>query len=84
MVIHYTKDDDVLRLKTCLDMSCIPFVAFPEYEFVEGDHFWKIYIDRASRTWEQVMGEVNRVRPVRFRYENGHYIKNGMLYCDCC
>ena len=43
----------------------------------------KIYIDKASRTWEQVMREVNRVRSVPFRYENGHYIENGMLYSAC-
>ena len=66
-----------------LDMCCVPFVAFCEYEFTDGNHEWKIYIDKASRTWEQVMREVNRVRSVPFRYENGHYIENGMLYSAC-
>ena len=82
MVIRYHNDDDMARLKTVLDMCCVPFVAFCEYDFADGNHEWKIYIDKAQRTWEQVMREVNSVRPVPFRYESGHYIENGMLYCD--
>ena len=83
MVIRYYNDDDVARLKTALDMCCIPFVAFCEYEFTDGNHEWKIYIDKAQHTWEQVMQEVNRVHSVRFRYENGNYIENGNLYTPC-
>ena len=83
MVICYSNDDDVIRLKTVLDMCCVPFVAFCEYEFVDGNHAWKIYIDRASRTWDQVMREVNRVRSVKFSFVNGYYIKDKTLYCVC-
>lgn len=82
MVIRYTNDDDVLRLKTTLDMCSVPFVAFKEYELADGNNAWKIYIDRAGCTWSDVMRVVNHVRPVPFRYESGHYIENSMLYSD--
>lgn len=84
MVIHYYKDDDAYNLKTCLDMCCIPFCAFREYEFTDGGAYWTFYIDKGKRTWEQVMREVNRVHAVKFRFVNdGRYIENGQLVCPC-
>lgn len=83
MVVRYHNDDEMERLKTVFNACCVPFVAFCEYGFTDGNHEWKIYIDKAQHTWKQVMQEVNNVRPVPFRYENGHYIENGLLYTDC-
>ena len=83
MLIHYQTDKDAERLKTCLDMCRIPFVAFREYEFIGGGALWKFYIDRGPCSWEQVKREVNRVRAVKFRYVTDFYIKEGTLYQDC-
>lgn len=83
MLIKYTDQNHVERLKTCLDMCCMPYVAIKEYEFVGGSALWKIYIDRGKCTWKQVMQEVNRVHAVKFRYVDDHFIKNGILYMDC-
>lgn len=83
MLIKYTDQNHVERLKTCLDMCCMPYVAIKEYEFVGGGALWKIYIDRGKCSWKQVMQEVNRVHAVKFRYVDDHFIKNGILYMDC-
>jgi hypothetical protein len=83
MLIKYTDQNHVERLKTCLDMCCMPHVVIKEYEFVDGNALWKIYIDRGKCTWKQVMQEVNRVHPVKFCYVDDHFIKNGILYMDC-
>lgn len=83
MVIRYNTSDALAnRLKTCLDMCGIPFVAFREYEFIDGDAAWDFFIDRGKLTWNQVMQEVNRVHSVPFRFVNdGSYIENGNLVC---
>lgn len=80
MVIEYRNQNDVDRLKTCLDMCRMPFVAIKECEFVGGGALWKIFIDRGGCSWEQVMREVNRVHPVKFRFVNDEYIENGVLH----
>ena len=80
MVIKYYNDEDAARLKTCLDMCCVPYVSFREYEFVGGGALWRFFIDRGRLTWDQVKDEVNRVRAVPFRYVSGMSIKNGILY----
>ena len=41
MVIRYHNDEDMARLKTVLDMCCVPFVAFCEYEFAESRRFFR-------------------------------------------
>ena len=83
MLIKYTDQNHVERLKTCLDMCCMPYVVIKEYEFFGGGALWKIYIDRGKCTWKQVMQEVNRVHAVKFRYVDDHFIKNGILYMNC-
>ena len=81
MVVKYQNQRDVDRLDTCLKMCCLPHVIFKEYEFVGGGALWKIYIDRGSLTWEQVMAEVNRVHATKFEFINdGSYIQDGRLY----
>lgn len=81
MVVKYQNQRDVDRLDTCLKMCCLPHVIFKEYEFVGGGALWKIYIDRGSLTWEQVMTEVNRVHATKFEFINdGSYIQDGRLY----
>jgi len=81
MVVKYQNQRDVDRLDTCLKMCCLPHVIFKEYEFVGGCALWKIYIDRGSLTWEQVMAEVNRVHATKFEFINdGSYIQDGRLY----
>lgn len=82
MLIKYTDQNHVERLKTRLDMCCMPYVAIKEYEFVGGGALWKIYIDRGKCTWKQVMQEVNRVHPVLFRYVKNMEIQNGNLYVN--
>lgn len=83
MLIQYRDQNNVNRLNTCLNMCCFLHVIIKEYEFVGGGALWKIFIDRGKCTWEQVMHEVNRVRAVKFRFVNDHYIKNGMVYVNC-
>lgn len=83
MLIKYTDQVHVNRLKTCLDMCCIPHVVIKEYEFVGGGALWKIYIDRGRHTWEQVMREVNRNHAVKFNFVTDQFIKDGCLYMDC-
>lgn len=83
MVVQYTKEEYANRLKTCLDMCCISYVAIKEYDFIDGDSLWDIFIDRGSHTWRQIIDEVNRVHAVQVKYINDTYIKNGMLYTDC-
>lgn len=83
MLIRYTDESYVNRLKTCLDMCCIPHVAIKECDFVDGSALWKIWIDRGGHTWKRVMEEVNRVHAVKFRYVDNMYIKNGCLYVEC-
>ena len=81
MVVKYQNQRDVDRLDTCLKMCCLPHVIFIEYECVGGGALWKIYIDRGSLTWEQVMAEVNRVHATKFEFINdGSYIQDGRLY----
>lgn len=80
MLIECRNDKDAERLKTCLDMCCVPFVSFREYEFVCGGALWRFFIDRGRLTWDQVMREVNRVHAVPFRYVSGMSIRNGILY----
>ena len=83
MTIKYTNDVDAERLKTCLDMCCISFVAFREYEFVGGGALWRFYIDRGRLSWNDVMREINRVHAVKFDFVGGHYIENKTLYSVC-
>lgn len=80
MKIQYRNDADAERLKTCLDMICVPYVAYREYEFVGGGALWNFYIDRKGLTWEQIMREVNRVHAVPFGFISNCYIENGKLY----
>ena len=79
MVIKYQDESFVNRLKTCLDMCCIPYVVMKECEFVDGSFLWTFFIDRGKCTWEQVMKEVNRVYPVKFNFVNDRFIENGKL-----
>lgn len=44
MIIEYRDVNHVERLKTCLDMCCMPHVEIKECEFVGGGELWKIYI----------------------------------------
>lgn len=83
MVVQYHDDMDAERLKTNLKMCCAPFVAFREHEFVGGGALWKFYIDKGKWTWEQIKHTVNIVKPVRFKYESGIWIENGLLHQDC-
>jgi hypothetical protein len=76
------KEDLIDRLKSRLDICNIQYVIFKDYEFTDGDFCYKIFIDKNKCTWGQVMEEVNRVRAVKFRYNNEHYIENGQLYTD--
>lgn len=80
MRIVYTKEKDVERLKTCLDMCAMRYVVFHDYDFVDGDAHYTIFIDKAKCKWNDVMREVNRVHPVPFKYVNNMEIKNGVLY----
>lgn len=82
LVIKYTNETYVDRLKTCLDMCCMPYVVIKECEFIDGDALWRIYIDRGKCTWGQVKQEVNRVHAAKFNYANNMYIKNGRVYVD--
>ncbi len=83
MLIEYRDQNHVNRLDTCLNMCCFPHVIIKEYEFVGGGALWKIYIDRGRGSWEQVKREINRVKAVKFKFINDHYIKNGMVYVNC-
>lgn len=75
MKIRYPHEQNLVdRLKTCLDMCCIPHIIFDDV------NYFTIYIDRGKCTWNQVMHEVNRVHAVKFGYENGLEIKDGKLY----
>lgn len=84
MCITYRCTQELIdRLKTCLDMCCIKYVIYKEWDFVGGESYYKIYIDKNKCTWEQVKREVNRVKPVKFRFTNEYYMKDGLLYCPC-
>ena len=84
MVIKYScKEDTIQRLKTCLDMCCIKYVIFKQYDFTDGNSLYEIYIDKNKCTWQQVMREVNRVKSVKFNYVSDSYIdENGRLCTD--
>ena len=77
---HDNSDADAARLKTCLEMCCLPYKAYREYEFVGGNGCWRFYVDRRDRTWDQVMREINRVNPAPYRFVNDRYIENGEIY----
>ena len=74
MRIIYPYDEKLKnRLLTCLDMCCAKYAVLcngAEYE---------IFIDRGRWTWNQIINEVNRVRPVKIRFVNDCYIKNNKL-----
>lgn len=78
MKIKYPHEEDLKnRLHSCLDMCRIPHVIYDD-----GD-WYTIFIDKGKCTWNQVMGEVNQIHSVKFRYVQKHYIKDGKVYCDC-
>lgn len=78
MKIKYPHTEELKnRLHSCLDMCCIPHVIYDDI------NWYTIYIDKGKCTWQQVMQEINRVQPVKFRYENNMYIKNGQTYVVC-
>lgn len=83
MVIKYQCTEDIIeRLQTCLDMCCIKYVIFKEYDFTDGDSLYIIYIDKNKCTWKQVMTEVNRVKSTKFSYVSGEYIDNGRVFME--
>lgn len=83
MVIKYQCTEDIIeRLQTCLDMCCIKYVIFKEYDFTDGNSLYKIYIDKNKCTWEQVKAEVNRVKSTKFNYVSGEYIENGRVFME--
>ncbi len=74
MKIRYPHEQGLInKLKTCLDMCCMPYVIYDDFDF------YTIYISKGKCTWDQVMHEVNRVDPVKFKYENDIEIKNGIV-----
>ena len=77
MKIKYPHDDKLIgRLKTCLDMCCMPHVIHDDCEY------FTIYIDKGRCTWNKVMDEVNRVHAVKFRYESNAWIQNGIVHVE--
>lgn len=83
MVIKYQCQENIInRLRTCLEMCGIKYVVFKEYDFTDGTSLYKIYIDKNKCTWEQVMAEVNRVKPTKFNYVSGEYIDNGRVFME--
>ena len=78
MKIKYPYQKELVnRLKSCLDMCCIPCVIYDDF------NCYTIYIDKGKCTWGQVVQEVNRVHSVKFRYENNVLIKDGKVYVNC-
>lgn len=75
MKIRYPHEQKLIdRLKTCLDMCCIPHVVFDDVDF------FTVFIDKGKCTWNQVIREVNRVHAARIEYSNRLKIKDGKLY----
>lgn len=78
MKIKYPHKEELKnRLHSCLDMCCIPHKIYDDIDC------YTIFIDKGKCTWRQVMQEINRVHPVKFRYVNDMYIKNGQTYVEC-
>ena len=75
MEIDYPHKSELVEgLKTVLTNANCPYVVFDDVIR------YRIYIDKGSNTWNQVMHEVNSVHAVKFRYRNDCYIENGKLY----
>ena len=72
-IVYPHKKELVERLHSCLDMCRIP-------HDITDDYFrYDILIDRGNCSWEQVMKEVNRVFPIKFRYTNEYVYEDGQF-----
>lgn len=75
MEIEYPHKKELAdKLEEVLISCNCPYVIFDDVVK------YRIYIDKCSNTWKQVMQIINSVHAVKFRYRNDCYIENGKLY----
>lgn len=75
MEIEYPHRKEIVdKLEEILKSCDCPYVIFDDVVK------YRIYIDKGSNTWKQVIQTINSIYTVKFRYRNDCYIENGKLY----